>query len=120
LWEDFSALIRHVGRFVSPHKQEDPMSEYESHRKAHRHASDDGDQPDVEAHRHRLNSDDGTESTEPDVEAHRHRGRHRGATDEVESNEPDVEAHRHRGRHRGATDEPGSDQPDVEAHRFSA
>src|SRR6476646_7281971 len=79
------------------------MSDYEHHRKHHRHASDDdASTDDVEAHRHRHAADEGKdddskESTEPDVEAHRHRHRHKHAGDEgTDSTEPDVEAHRHR------------------------
>ena len=47
------------------------MSEYEHHRKAQ---DEDASKDDVEAHRHRHASDEGTQdATEPDVEAHRHR-----------------------------------------------
>jgi hypothetical protein len=44
--------------------------EYEHFRRRHHWKSDEGGEPDVEAHRFRR-ADDGTESDEPDVEAHR-------------------------------------------------
>src|SRR6476660_5971012 len=99
------------------------MSDYEHHRKHHRHASDeDSSKDDVEAHRHRHAADEGKdddskESTDPDVEAHRHRWNAEEAAGD--STEADVEAHRHRHRHKHASDEGTEDstEPDVEAHR---
>jgi hypothetical protein len=72
------------------------MSEYEHHAKAHDEADESKD--DVEAHKHRWQSEEPAkdEGDEPDVEAHKHRWQSEEPAKD-EGDEPDVEAHRHRG-----------------------
>jgi hypothetical protein len=75
--------------FVAATMQEEPMSEFEKHRH-HDDGAEDG--PDVEAHKMRRHTDDGTEDDQPDVEAHKMRRRTDDGTDD--DDQPDVEAHK--------------------------
>jgi hypothetical protein len=55
------------------------------------------DEPDVEAHRFKVNPDGPTEEADDDVEAHRFKVNSDAPADETDDDDtPDVEAHRHK------------------------